>query len=75
MPKKGKSSLKDRLHRIEGQIRGVERMMDEGEDSDKIITQIEAVVSGLKKVKLEFVKEQIAQQMEQKVFDTLDKLK
>jgi DNA-binding FrmR family transcriptional regulator len=75
MPKKGKSSLKDRLHRIEGQIRGVERMMEEGEDSDKIITQIEAVISGLKKVKLEFVKEQIAQQMERKVFDTLDKLK
>lgn len=75
MPKKGKSSLKDRLHRIEGQIRGVERMIGQGEDSDKVITQLDAVTSGLQKVKLEFVKEQISEQMERKIFDTLDKLK
>jgi hypothetical protein len=29
----------------------------------------------LQKVKLEFVKEQISEQMERKIFDTLDKLK
>ena len=75
MPKKGKSSLQDRLHRIEGQIRGIEKMMDNGQDAQKIMTQIEAVISSLESVKLEFVKSQIAQQMEQKVFDALNMLK
>lgn len=75
MPKKGKSSLQDRLHRIEGQIRGIEKMMDGGQDPQKIMTQIEAVISSLESVKLEFVKGQIAEQMEQKVFDALNMLK
>ena len=50
-------------------------MMDDGQDPQKIMTQIEAVISSLESVKLEFVKGQIAQQMEQKVFDALNMLK
>lgn len=34
--------MKNRLKRIDGQIRGVLRMMDEGEDCQQIVTQMTA---------------------------------
>ncbi len=39
-----------RLARIEGQVRGVQRMVDEGEYCIDIITQIQAVQSALRAV-------------------------
>ena len=38
---------KNRLKRIEGQIRGVLRMMEEGQDCDKVINQLSAVCSAV----------------------------
>jgi|SRR5215204_3012451 len=45
-----KESLQNRLRRIEGQVRGVQRMVDEESYCVDILTQIASVVSALEKV-------------------------
>lgn len=75
MPKKGKASLEDRLHRIEGQIRGIEAMIGGGDDMQKVMVQLQAVISGLESVKLEVVKESIKKKLESEVLSSLDLLK
>lgn len=39
-----------RLRRIEGQVRGIQRMIDEGRDCREIITQVAAIRSALTSV-------------------------
>ncbi|WP_062352356.1 metal-sensitive transcriptional regulator [Bacillus kwashiorkori] len=39
--------LKNRLKRIEGQIRGCLRMMEEGKDCKEVVTQLSAVRSAI----------------------------
>jgi DNA-binding FrmR family transcriptional regulator len=39
-----------RLRRIEGQIRGLQRMVEEGVDCADILTQVAAVTAAIKKV-------------------------
>ncbi|MBN2100278.1 metal-sensing transcriptional repressor [Candidatus Dojkabacteria bacterium] len=75
MPKKGKSSLEDRLHRIEGQIRGVESMVEGESDLSKVIVQLQAVISALESVKLEIVKRKIKTSVEDQVLGALELLK
>lgn len=41
------SDMKNRLKRVEGQVRGVLRMMDEEKDCKDIITQMTAIRSAL----------------------------
>jgi CsoR family transcriptional regulator, copper-sensing transcriptional repressor len=48
----GKRQLRDRLHRIDGQVRGIERMVDEDRYCIDVITQISAVQAALAKVAL-----------------------
>lgn len=43
-------ALKNRLKRIEGQVRGIERMVDEDSYCIDVITQISAVKAGLDRV-------------------------
>lgn len=47
-----KDQLKKRLRRIEGQVRGVERMVDEDRYCIDIVTQISAIQAALDKVAL-----------------------
>lgn len=75
MPKKGKASLEDRLHRIEGQIRGVESMVKTSVEPQKIMIQLQAVISGLESVKLELVKQGVRNNLEKHVADAFDMLK
>jgi DNA-binding FrmR family transcriptional regulator len=42
--------LRDRLRRIEGQVRGLQRMVDEGQYCIDILTQVNSVVAALKAV-------------------------
>ena len=42
-----KTALTKRLHRIEGQVRGIERMVDEDRYCIEILTQISAVNTAL----------------------------
>jgi CsoR family transcriptional regulator, copper-sensing transcriptional repressor len=44
---KDKAALTRRLHRIEGQVRGIERMVDEERYCVDILTQISAVTTAL----------------------------
>jgi CsoR family transcriptional regulator, copper-sensing transcriptional repressor len=47
--------IKDRLARIEGQVRGVQRMIDEGRPCDDILTQILAARTALERTAGEIV--------------------
>ena len=41
-----------RLRRIEGQVRGLERMLSDGRECEDVLTQLMAVRSGLEQVSL-----------------------
>ncbi len=56
-----------RLRRIEGQVRGIQRMVDEGEYCIDIITQIQAARSALQSVSRRILNKHI----EQCVLDTV----
>jgi len=47
---KDKEKLQNRLRRIEGQVRGLQRMVDEESYCVNILTQVASVVSALEKV-------------------------
>ncbi len=47
---KDKEALAKRLHRIEGQVRGIERMIEEDRYCIDILTQIAAVKTALEQV-------------------------
>ena len=48
-----KDALKKRLHRIEGQVRGIERMVDEDRYCIDILTQVGAVKTALERMAYE----------------------
>ncbi|TQR20442.1 metal-sensitive transcriptional regulator [Psychrobacillus vulpis] len=41
------TKMKSRIKRMEGQLRGILRMMEEGQDCKDVITQLSAVRSGV----------------------------
>jgi DNA-binding FrmR family transcriptional regulator len=47
---KDREQIQNRLRRIEGQVRGVQRMVDEEAYCIEILTQIASIVSALEKV-------------------------
>ncbi|GAA1744069.1 metal-sensitive transcriptional regulator [Nostocoides vanveenii] len=55
-----KDALSKRLRRIEGQVRGVERMIEEDRYCIDVLTQITAIQSGLKAVALGLLDEHLA---------------
>lgn len=65
-----KQSLTKRLRRIEGQVRGVARMVDEEQYCIDVLTQINAVRSALDKVALELVRDHAAECLAGGVGDT-----
>ena len=56
---KDKDALAKRLHRIEGQVRGIERMVDEDRYCIDILTQIAAVNTALQAVALKILDEHV----------------
>ncbi|MBE3590346.1 MAG: metal-sensitive transcriptional regulator [Firmicutes bacterium] len=54
-------SMIHRLRRIEGQARGLQKMLEEGRPCEDIITQLAAMRSALNKVGLSLVAENLAQ--------------
>ena len=55
-----KDALKKRLHRIEGQVRGIERMVDEDRYCIDILTQIAAVRTALERTGFEILEDHVA---------------
>jgi CsoR family transcriptional regulator, copper-sensing transcriptional repressor len=54
-----KDQLRKRLHRIEGQVRGIERMVDEDRYCIDVLTQIGAIQAALDKVALGLLDEHV----------------
>ena len=54
-----KDALVKRLHRIEGQVRGVERMVEDDRYCIDIITQISAVTTALESVAFKVLDEHV----------------
>lgn len=75
MAKTGPSTFQDRLHRIEGQIRGIEKQIENGEEAQKVLIQIEAVISSLGSLKLEIVKKEIRNNLLTHVDEAISMLK
>ena len=55
-----KASVQKRLGRIEGQVRGLSRMVDEDRYCIDIVTQISAVRAALRRVEEEVLKDHVA---------------
>ncbi len=58
-----------RLRRIEGQVRGVAGMVDEGRYCIDILTQVQAIKAALKKVEDELLKNHAAHCVEEAIRD------
>jgi len=55
--------IQNRVSRIEGQVGGVKRMILSNTDEDKVMTQLQAVISSLESLKLELVKKQMKESL------------
>ena len=55
-----KDALKKRLHRIEGQVRGIERMVEEDRYCIDILTQVGAVKTALESLAFEILGDHVA---------------
>ena len=55
----GKDDVLKRLRRVEGQVRGIQRMVDDDEYCIDILTQITAASNALKKVAVGLLEEHI----------------
>ena len=60
-----KDNYAKRLRRIEGQVRGIIRMLDEQRDCEEIITQVLAARSAMDKVAAEVLKHHVDQCLSQ----------
>jgi CsoR family transcriptional regulator, copper-sensing transcriptional repressor len=54
-----KDALKKRLHRIEGQVRGIERMVDDDRYCIDILTQVGAARTALERLALEVLEDHV----------------
>jgi len=55
--------IQNRVSRIEGQVGGVKRMIANDTAEDKVMTQLQAVISSLESLKLELVKAQMKESL------------
>ncbi|HVL80939.1 MAG TPA: metal-sensitive transcriptional regulator [Actinomycetota bacterium] len=54
-----RDEILSRLRKIEGQVRGVQRMVEQGSYCVDVLTQISAVVSGMEKVGVRLLSDHI----------------
>ena len=54
-----KNKLKKRLHRVEGQVRGIERMVDDDRYCIDVLTQIGAVRTALESIGFELLNDHV----------------
>jgi DNA-binding FrmR family transcriptional regulator len=59
MERENKPRLLNRLNRIEGQVRGVARMVEEGRYCIDILTQLQAARAALAKVETEMLRDHL----------------
>jgi len=77
-PEKLKMDMVNRLHRIEGQVRGISKMIDEDVYCDNVLHQllsVEAAMAGVKKTLLEaHIKGCVVDQIKNGDDDVIDEL-
>ena len=56
---KDKEKIQNRLRRIEGQVRGVQRMVDEEAYCVDVLTQISSIISAMEKVGVILLKDHV----------------
>ena len=59
MDRENKPKLLNRLNRIEGQVRGVVRMVEDGRYCIDILTQVQAIRAALARVETEMLKDHL----------------
>lgn len=59
MERENKPRLLNRLNRIEGQVRGIVRMVEDGRYCIDVLTQVQAVRAALARVETEMLKEHL----------------
>jgi DNA-binding FrmR family transcriptional regulator len=59
MAKKGPATIQDRINRIQGQLTGIEEMLNKDDSIEEVLTQIQAVISSLESTRLQLIKEQM----------------
>jgi DNA-binding FrmR family transcriptional regulator len=64
MERTNKVQLRNRLSRIEGQVRGIAKMVDEDRYCVDVLTQLQAVRSALGRVETEILKDHLNQCIE-----------
>ena len=67
MRKDIKASCAKRLNRIEGQVRGIARMVDEDRYCIDIVTQVAAVRAALRRVEEEILRDHVANCVERAI--------
>lgn len=63
--------IENRLSRIGGQIKGIDRMVKAHEEQRKVMTQLQAVISSLESLKMELLKKQMKESIVDDVMKTL----
>lgn len=63
--------IQNRIKRVEGQVGGVRKMILNGENDTKVMTQLQASISSLESLKTEMIKQQMKQTMLEDVKKTL----
>lgn len=63
--------IQNRIKRVEGQVGGVRKMIVNGENDTKVMTQLQASISSLESLKTEMIKQQMKQTMLEDVKKTL----
>lgn len=66
-----RQTLQQRLRRIEGQVKGVERMIDEGRDDTSILTQLSAIQSAARSAAELILLERMIERVRQSVGDVV----
>ena len=56
-------AISRRLRRVEGQVRGIERMVDLGRPTPEVITQVRAATAGLRAVARESLRRHLRQRL------------
>jgi len=64
-------SIQNRINRVEGQVKGVKKMMTDGETNVKVMTQLQACISSLESLKVEMIKQEMKQSLVEDVKKSL----
>jgi len=70
-----KDRIVKRLHRIGGQIKAIEKMIEADTDYDKMMIQMQAVSSAIESTKIELVRERIKKSVSVELGKALGSLK